>query len=68
MSSVPETLQVKAEIVGTRFRGPIIELQLDIGEEKTIAAHVPKGLCLASGFERGRVVYVGITAFHAFSV
>ena len=66
VSSVPETLQVKGTIVKTRFRGPVIELTLDIGEDKHIIAHVPKGVSLASGFADGRKVYVGITAFHAF--
>jgi hypothetical protein len=66
VSSVPETLQVTAKIVSTRFKGPLIELVLDIGEDKHIIAHVPKGVSLASGFETGRQVYVGITAFHAF--
>jgi hypothetical protein len=68
VSSVPETLQVKARIVKTRFRGPMIELNLDVGEDKHVIAHVPKGVSLASGFKEGREVYVGITAFHAFAV
>lgn len=68
VSSVPETLQVKARIKRTRFLGASIELVLDIGEEKEIIAHVPKGVSLASGFEVGRDVYVGITAFHTFTL
>lgn len=67
VSSVPETLQVKARIVKTRFRGPVIEIILDVGEDKRVIAHVPKGVSLASGFDEGREVYVGITAFHAFA-
>jgi sulfate/thiosulfate transport system ATP-binding protein len=66
VSSAPETLQVKAKIVRTRFRGPVIELNLDVGEDKHVIAHVPKGVSLASGFAEGKQVYVGITAFHAF--
>lgn len=66
VSSVPETLQVKAKILRTRFRGAAIELLLNIGEDKTIIADVPKGVSLASGFEEGREVYVGITAYQAF--
>lgn len=68
VSSVPETLQVPARIEKMRFRGPLIELALDIGEHKHIIAHVPKGVALASGFEMGRSVYVGITAFHTFVI
>jgi sulfate/thiosulfate transport system ATP-binding protein len=68
VSSVPETLQVKAKILRTRFRGAAIELLLDIGEQKTIIADVPKGVSLASGFEEGREVFVGITAYQAFPV
>ncbi len=66
VSSVPETLQVKAKIVRTRFRGPIIEVFLQITNDKQIIAHVPKGVYLASGFTEGSEVYLGITAFHAF--
>ena len=66
VSSVPETLQVKGKIERSRFRGPLIELTLDIGERKAITALVPKGVALASGFREGQTVYVGITAFHAF--
>lgn len=66
ISSVPETLQVKATIVRTRFRGPSIEHVLKIGEGKEIIADVPKGVSLASNFENGREVYLGITAYQAF--
>ncbi len=66
VSSVPETLQVKGKIIKTRFRGPQIELLLDLGAEKHIIAHVPKGIVLASGFEVGREVFIGITAFQVF--
>jgi sulfate/thiosulfate transport system ATP-binding protein len=66
VSSEPETLQVKGRIAKMRFRGPSIELLLDLGEGRQILAHVPKGVSLASGFAEGRQVYVAITAFHAF--
>ncbi len=66
VSSTPETLQVKARIGRTHFRGPTIELELVLGDDKRIIAHVPKGVSLASGFAEGREVYVGITAFHTF--
>ncbi len=68
VSSVAETLQVKAKITRTRFRGHSIELLLNIGENKEIIAHVPKGVSLASNFDVGREVYVGITAYQAFPV
>jgi len=68
VSSVAETLQVTAKIAKTRFRGPMIELILDVGEGKRVIAHVPKGVSLASGFAEGREVHVGITAFHAFPI
>lgn len=66
VSSVPETLQVKGRILKTRFLGAQIELLLDVGEEKHIIAHVPKGIVLASDFKEGKDVYVGITAFQVF--
>lgn len=62
----PETLQVKGTIEKIRFRGPLIELTLDIGEDKSIAALVPKGVALASGFKVNTQVYLGITDFHVF--
>ncbi len=63
-----ETLQVKAKITKTRFKGTIIEYKLDIGEDKYIFAQVPKGVALASGFEDGQEVYAAITAFHVFQI
>ncbi len=66
VSSQPETLQVPAVIEKTRFRGPLIELALNIGEGRRVLAHVPKGVALASDFVEGRSVHVGITAFHVF--
>ncbi len=49
-----ETLQVRARIAKTRFKGTIIEYKLDIGEDKHISAQVPKGVALASGFKEGQ--------------
>ncbi len=66
LSSVPETLQVEGRIVKTRFRGPLIEHAVEVGGERPIIAHVPKGVSLASGFEVGRRVWVGVTAYHSF--
>lgn len=68
VSSKAETLQVQGKISKTRFRGPLIELTLDIGENKFITALVPKGVALASGFQESSEVYIGITAFHAFRI
>jgi sulfate transport system ATP-binding protein len=68
VSSVPETLQVQGRILKTRFLGAQIELLLDVGEQKHIIAHVPKGIVLASDFKEGRDVYVGITAFQVFAL
>ena len=68
LTSQPETLQVKGRIVKNRFRGPIIEHAIDVGGDKLILAHVPKGLSLASDFREGREIYAGITGFHVFRV
>lgn len=68
VTSREESLQVKGKIIRTRFQGPIIELLIDVGAEKPIAAHLPKGLSLASGFIEGRHVFVGITGFHSFAI
>ncbi len=68
LTSKPETLQVKGRIIKNRFRGPIIEHAIDVGAEKLVLAHVPKGLSLASDFIEGREVYAGITGFHVFPV
>jgi len=61
-----ETLQVQAKIAKTRFKGTVIEYQLDIGGDKNISAQIPKGVALASGFKEGQFVYAAITAFHVF--
>ena len=61
-----ETLQVRAKIAKTRFKGTMIEYQLDISGDKKISAQVPKGVALASGFKEGQDVYAAITAFHVF--
>jgi sulfate/thiosulfate transport system ATP-binding protein len=66
LTSKPETLQVKGRILKNRFRGPIIEHAIDVGADKPILAHVPKGLSLASDFREGKDIYAGITGFHVF--
>jgi sulfate transport system ATP-binding protein len=66
MTAQFETLQVRAKIAKTRFKGTVLEYQLDIGEDKKISAQVPKGVALASGFKEGQDVYAAITAFHVF--
>lgn len=68
LSSSAETLQVEGKITRSRFRGPIIEHHVDVGAERLVIAHVPKGVSLASGFQAGRRVWVGVTAFHSFPV
>jgi sulfate transport system ATP-binding protein len=68
VTSREESLQVKGKIVRTRFQGPVIELSIDVGADKPVIAHVPKGLTLASGFVEGRQVFVGITGFHSFAL
>jgi sulfate transport system ATP-binding protein len=61
-----ETLQVKAKIAKTRFKGTTIEYKLDVGEGRIISAQLPKGVALASGFTEGSEVFAAITAFHVF--
>ena len=68
VSSQPETQQAKATIEKVRFQGPLMELELHLGEGRRLVANVPKGVSLASGFTEGRTVYAGITAFYAFLV
>jgi sulfate transport system ATP-binding protein len=68
LSSVPETLQVTGKILKTRFRGQFIEYDVAIGEDREIVAHVPKGVALASGFDVGRTVYLGITGYQVFPI
>jgi sulfate transport system ATP-binding protein len=68
VTSREESLQVKGKIIKTRFKGPVIELAIEVGADKPVMAHVPKGLTFASGFVEGRDVYVGITGFHGFGV
>lgn len=67
VSSNEETLQVTARIKRTRFRGPLIELTLEIHPDKVVTALIPKGVALASGFKENMRVYVGITDFHVFA-
>jgi sulfate transport system ATP-binding protein len=66
VTSREESLQVRGKIIKTRFQGPIIELVIDVGAEKPVVAHLPKGLSIASGFVAGRQVFVGVTGFHSF--
>ena len=44
------------------------ELVIDVGGDKPVVAHLPKGLSIASGFVEGRQVFVGITGFHSFAI
>ena len=66
VTSEKESLQVPAVISAERFKGAFIELALDLGEGRTVVAHLPKGLSEASGFAPGKKVFVGITGFHVF--
>ncbi len=68
VTSREESLQVHGTIVKTAFRGPIIELIIDVKADKLVTAHLPKGLSMASGFVEGRQVFVGITGFHSFPI
>lgn len=61
-----ESLQVPATISAERFKGAFMELNIDLGDGKTVVAHLPKGLSEASGFAPGKQVFVGITGFHTF--
>ena len=61
-----ESLQVQATIVRERFKGAFTELDLDLGAEKHILAHLPRGLVEASGYVPGEKVWLGITGFHVF--
>ena len=63
VTSARETLQVEATITRSRFRGPVVELALDLGMDRELLAHVPKGIALASGFAVGGRVFAGITGF-----
>ena len=53
-------------IRSVHFKGAFMELELAIDPERKLIAHIPKGVSLASGFEKGREVWVGITGFHYF--
>ncbi len=66
VSSAPEFNSVNARISKTRFKGALIELQLIIGTNKQIIAHVPKGVAHSSGFTEGAEVFLQITEYHAF--
>ena len=66
VSSSKETLQVPGRIQAIHFKGAFMELEIKIDEERLVVAHVPKGVSLASGFEKGGQVWVGITGFHYF--
>lgn len=68
VTSREESLQVRGTITKTRFQGPVMELVIDVGAEKPVIAHVPKGLSLASNFVEGRQVFVGVTGFHSFGI
>jgi sulfate transport system ATP-binding protein len=61
-----ESLQVPARIAGERFKGAFTELDLDLGGERRILAHLPRGLAEASGYAPGDQVWLGITGFQVF--
>ncbi len=63
-----ESLQVPARIGAERFKGAFTELDLDLGGERRILAHLPRGLAEASGYGLGQSVWLGITGFHVFEV
>jgi sulfate transport system ATP-binding protein len=66
VSTSQETLQVPGKILRIHFKGAFMELEIAIDEGRIVIAHVPKGVSIASGFEEGRSVWVGITGFHFF--
>jgi sulfate transport system ATP-binding protein len=61
-----ESLQVPATIVKERFKGAFTEMDLDLGGDRHILAHLPRGLAEASGYAPGEMVWLGITGFHVF--
>jgi len=67
VSSSPEPLNIRGKVVKIRFKGPVMELHLDLGEGKIIVAHVPKGVSISSGFREGSDLYILITEYHAFA-
>jgi sulfate transport system ATP-binding protein len=66
VTSQKESLQVQGTISAERFKGPFTELDLDLGDGRSIVAHLPRGLSEASGFSVGKKVFAGITGFHVF--
>jgi len=66
VSSSPEPSSIKATITRTRFKGTLMELNLNVGEDRQIVAHVPKGISITSGFTEGAEVNVSITEYHTF--
>jgi len=66
VTSQKESLQVQGTISAERFKGPFTELDLDLGDGRSIVAHLPRGLSEASGFTVGKKVFAGITGFHVF--
>lgn len=66
VTSVPETLQVEAQIHAIHFRGATIEIVLEIEAGRHVIAHLPKGVAQAGKYYLGQKVFVGITAYHVF--
>lgn len=62
----PEDGRVEALIRWSRFRGPLIELGMDLGGDHGIVAQVPKGVAQAGGLIEGRRVFVDVAAYHVF--
>ena len=62
----PEDGRVEARIHWTRFRGPLVELGMDLGGGREIVAQVPKGVAQAGGLVEGRRVFVDVAAYHVF--
>lgn len=66
VSPTPEIRAVPGFIRSTKFLGTFEELSIEIGEEKTIVAHVPKGIFERHEFHTGREVFVNISSARVF--
>jgi ABC-type branched-subunit amino acid transport system ATPase component len=66
VSSQREGRSVPGFIRATKFLGAFEELSIEIENEKTLIAHVPKGLALQSEFRPGKDVFVDITSAYVF--
>jgi sulfate transport system ATP-binding protein len=59
--------QIPVRIAQERFKGAFTEFELELAGGRSVLAHLPRGLGLASGFKPGEGAWMSVTGFHVFT-